>query len=329
MMSQPQPTFTLNPFGHPSQVQKRSGDNPTQPKGILKSKYPQQIVGAGNAADSSRLIVRVSLRKPLGIVFAPIPPDPSKLTQQRGVRICHLPRTGAASLAGNKLKVGDVLLSINGKNMRLSTYEQIMDFIILADKDCVNLLFERPIEEKQTQQLAHHHRRIPATTTLTQQMQNARDGKNNSVRLRDDRHEVNVDERRDDRDEVRDPISPLTLKASDDGRDSTLGERDRSKHEPIESGGLFDWFIGLVGSSVEQLTSTFTSDSQPTCSSVMAKECLVGSSVEQLTSTLSSVLPPTCLSVMAKESVIGKKDPRGKKKGCKSKNHGDLHQIWF
>ena len=70
--------------------------------------------------------------------------DPHNPSQQRGVRICDLPRTGAAAMS-QKLELGDELLSINDKTMSRLTFDEIMDFIIEADKERVDLLFRRPI----------------------------------------------------------------------------------------------------------------------------------------------------------------------------------------
>jgi hypothetical protein len=78
----------------------------------------------------------------MGIVFEPMV-DPHNPSQQRGVRICDLPRTGAAAMS-QKLELGDELLSINDKTMSRLTFDEIMDFIIEADKERVDLLFRRP-----------------------------------------------------------------------------------------------------------------------------------------------------------------------------------------
>ena len=98
-----------------------------------------------SGASSSLGLIRLSLRKPMGIVFEPMT-DPHNASQQRGVRICDLPRTGAAALS-NKLQVGDELLSINDKTMSRLTFDEIMDFIIEADPESVSLLFRRPRKE--------------------------------------------------------------------------------------------------------------------------------------------------------------------------------------
>lgn len=101
--------------------------------------------GGGPHQPSSTGLIRLSLRKPMGIVFEPMY-DPNNASLQRGVRICDLPRTGAAALS-RKLEVGDELLSINDKTMSRLSFDEIMDFIIEADPEEVNLLFRRPRKE--------------------------------------------------------------------------------------------------------------------------------------------------------------------------------------
>lgn len=105
--------------------------------------------GRGTAIEprtpSSTGLIRLSLKKPMGIVFEPMY-DSNNATIQRGVRICDLPRTGAAALS-RKLQVGDELLQINDTTVSRLTFDEIMDFIIEADPDSVNLLFRRPRKE--------------------------------------------------------------------------------------------------------------------------------------------------------------------------------------
>jgi len=79
----------------------------------------------------------------MGIVFEPMTDTTGR---QRGVRICDLPRTGAAALS-RLLEVGDELLSINDRTMSRLSFDEIMDFIIEADPEKVNLLFRRPRKE--------------------------------------------------------------------------------------------------------------------------------------------------------------------------------------
>lgn len=96
-------------------------------------------------APSSTGLIRLTLKKPMGIVFEPMY-DPNQPSVQRGVRICDLPRTGAAALS-RKLQIGDELLQINDTTVSRMTFDEIMDFIIEADPDSVNLLFRRPRKE--------------------------------------------------------------------------------------------------------------------------------------------------------------------------------------
>ena len=118
-----------------------SFQNPAEASG------PQPVAAAAVAAAPpvQSGLIRLSLRKPMGIVFEPMY-DPNAPLVQRGVRICDLPRTGAAALS-RRLEVGDELLSINDKTMSRLTFDEIMDFIIEADPEEVNLLFRRPNKE--------------------------------------------------------------------------------------------------------------------------------------------------------------------------------------
>eukprot|EP00548_Thalassiothrix_antarctica_P005683 CAMPEP_0194139190 /NCGR_PEP_ID=MMETSP0152-20130528/8909_1 /TAXON_ID=1049557 /ORGANISM="Thalassiothrix antarctica, Strain L6-D1" /LENGTH=872 /DNA_ID=CAMNT_0038836967 /DNA_START=272 /DNA_END=2890 /DNA_ORIENTATION=- len=111
--------------------------------------YPSRVPSPGPRRNptgpSSTGLIRLTLRKPMGIVFEPMY-DPNAPSIQRGVRICDLPRTGAAALS-RRLEIGDELLSINDKTMSRLTFDEIMDFIIEADPEQVNLLFRRPRKE--------------------------------------------------------------------------------------------------------------------------------------------------------------------------------------
>lgn len=117
-----------------------------------RSTTPNRYYGAYSVHDkalnnqvSSTGLIRLMLRKPMGIVFEPMY-DPNQASVQRGVRICDLPKAGAALLS-RKLEVGDELLSINDKTMSRLSFDEIMDFIIEADPEQVNLLFRRPRKE--------------------------------------------------------------------------------------------------------------------------------------------------------------------------------------
>ena len=78
---------------------------------------------------SSNGLIRLTLKKPMGIVFEPME-DPHNPSQQRGVRICDLPRTGAAALSG-MLEVGEELLSLNNNSMSWLTFDEIMDLSLM------------------------------------------------------------------------------------------------------------------------------------------------------------------------------------------------------
>eukprot|EP00522_Entomoneis_paludosa_P011425 CAMPEP_0172450408 /NCGR_PEP_ID=MMETSP1065-20121228/8757_1 /TAXON_ID=265537 /ORGANISM="Amphiprora paludosa, Strain CCMP125" /LENGTH=911 /DNA_ID=CAMNT_0013202189 /DNA_START=79 /DNA_END=2814 /DNA_ORIENTATION=- len=113
--------------------------------GSLAASGSQAISPTQSSGPSSTGLIRLSLKKPMGIVFEPMY-DPNQPSAQRGVRICDLPRTGAAALS-RKLQVGDELLQINDKTVSRLSFDEIMDFIIDADPESVNLLFRRPRKE--------------------------------------------------------------------------------------------------------------------------------------------------------------------------------------
>lgn len=135
--------------------------NPNEVYATQRSMTPNRYLGAynrnddtaipGAAADDQRSgpsstgLIRLTLKKPMGIVFEPMY-DPNQPSLQRGVRICDLPRTGAAALS-RKLQVGDELLQINDRTVSRLSFDEIMDFIIDADPESVNLLFRRPRKE--------------------------------------------------------------------------------------------------------------------------------------------------------------------------------------
>lgn len=127
----------------------------TDPYASHRSLTPSRFVSttpnaAANAPSdlgtpSSTGLIRLSLKKPMGIVFEPMY-DPQQKSLQRGVRICDLPRTGAAALS-RQLQVGDELLQINDRTVSRLNFDQIMDIIIEADPESVDLLFRRPRKE--------------------------------------------------------------------------------------------------------------------------------------------------------------------------------------
>ena len=106
-----------------------------QPKSVLKN-----VVSPYNVPSTG--LIRLSLSKPMGIVFEPMV-DIHDPTQQRGVRICELPPQGAA-VATLRLQLEDELLSINDKTVSRLTFDQVMDILLDAPPDKVDLLFRRP-----------------------------------------------------------------------------------------------------------------------------------------------------------------------------------------
>jgi hypothetical protein len=132
------------PYGAASPVQNDGRSSASTPQQRYYGAYSSPVAEQSDEPQppSSTGLIRLTLRKPMGIVFEPMY-DPNNQSVQRGVRICDLPRTGAAALS-RKLEIGDELLSINDKTMSRLTFDEIMDFIIEADPDQVNLLFRRP-----------------------------------------------------------------------------------------------------------------------------------------------------------------------------------------
>ena len=150
---------------------------------------------------SSTGLIRLTLNKPMGIVFEPMT-DPHNSSQQRGVRICDLPRTGAAALS-RKLEVGDELLSINNKTVSRLTFDEIMDIIIEANPEAVNLLFRRPRKEQLN--ATSNQASIPTGPAAMIQKTNSRDqrtgvkwmdGKDGSQPLEEEKKKVKKSERK-------------------------------------------------------------------------------------------------------------------------------------
>lgn len=201
---------------------------------------PTRPDAPNNNGPSSTGLIRLALRKPMGIVFEPMY-DPNAPSVQRGVRICDLPRTGAAALS-RRLEVGDELLSINDKTMSRLTFDEIMDFIIEADPEQVNLLFRRPRKEILN---ARHGIKAPASGTNT-----------TGVKWVDDeerKHEG--DKRKSDRNEKKASSASRRSRPRED--DDTLQSEDyesyrrsrrggRRRHNPYESESFLDILIDTI-----------------------------------------------------------------------------------
>jgi len=180
---------------------------------------------------SSTGLIRLTLRKPMGIVFEPMTDSSGA---QRGVRICDLPRTGAAALS-RKLEVGDELLSINDRTMSRLTFDEIMDYIIEADPDRVSLLFRRPRKD--------HMPTKAATTSNTMPMPIS--APNNSVKWADDHDSKpsrDRDRDKDRRDHDRDRPSSERLKQQTNNMNKKRRNRER-KDEPWASENFLDMLI--------------------------------------------------------------------------------------
>lgn len=86
-------------------------------------------------------LIRVRLRKPLGIIFTSTSKD-----MKKGVRIYDLPRDGNAyRKAKPSLAVGDQLLSVNGVDMTQRSFASAMNYIDTIDtsKHKMDLIFRR------------------------------------------------------------------------------------------------------------------------------------------------------------------------------------------
>ena len=182
---------------------------------------------------SSTGLIRLSLRKPMGIVFEPMY-DPNNPSLQRGVRICDLPRTGAAALS-RKLEVGDELLSINDKTMSRLSFDEIMDFIIEADPEEVNLLFRRPRKEAlQARQAIKKPSTQPAVKWVDDEVRNKKKDKKKDKKDKKSSRRGKKDE--DD-----------TITSQDEeyrGRSSR--KKGRGRKHPYESESFLDLLIDTI-----------------------------------------------------------------------------------
>jgi hypothetical protein len=207
---------------------------------------------------SSTGLIRLSLKKPMGIVFEPMY-DPNQATVQRGVRICDLPRTGAAALS-RKLQVGDELLQINDTTVSRMTFDEIMDFIIEADPDAVNLLFRRPRKETlqarqgvQQKLNAAANKDNPSTVKWVDDEQRAQQssGKKPPKDRSAKRKESKKTSRRAKKETVTDDEE--TLQSSIGAEESFKGRNSRkkskSRKDPYESESFLDVLIDTICSN--------------------------------------------------------------------------------
>lgn len=201
----------------------------------------QSQPSSGSSTPSSSGLLRLTLRKPMGIVFEPMY-DPNTPSIQRGVRICDLPRTGAAALS-RKLEVGDELLSINDKTMSRLTFDEIMDFIIEADPEEVNLLFRRPRKEQLNERLGMNMTKTnngPGVKWIDDEARgkpetSRRGGKKNRKSSRRDRGGSS-----------RTTMDDETLQSEDIDYARSRGRKGRRRKDPFETESFLDILIDTI-----------------------------------------------------------------------------------
>ena len=175
----------------------------------------------------------------MGIVFEPMY-DPNNPSVQRGVRICDLPRTGAAALS-RKLEVGDELLSINDKTMSRLTFDEIMDFIIEADPDQVNLLFRRPRKGALPTRLGPKPMTTPAIASVKwpdDDMRNKKEKKKTSTKEKEKEKKVSKRSKRDE---------DSTVVSEEETLEDRLPRRKhRSSRDMYENESFLDMLIDTI-----------------------------------------------------------------------------------
>eukprot|EP00986_Skeletonema_menzelii_P015270 scaffold11388_cov148-Skeletonema_menzelii.AAC.1 len=115
---------------------KRERERKEQQCKRLKAKLNEYQVEDGSKKQSEEpKIIRITLQRPMGIVFAPL----EELGY--GVRIIDLPQHGAAAMS-QQLCVGDVLVSVNEMDCTMSNSKQVLALIGQAQGG-VNLEFLR------------------------------------------------------------------------------------------------------------------------------------------------------------------------------------------
>jgi hypothetical protein len=108
--------------------------------GVVIDAMATQGPEADPAGGGNSNLIHITVSKPMGIVFEPI-----GAPHECGVRIRDLPRSGKAFLSG-KLKVGDVLLSINQKKVSHMPFYEAVNLMSEEAKvtEQFSLIFQRP-----------------------------------------------------------------------------------------------------------------------------------------------------------------------------------------
>lgn len=217
----------------------------------IRSMTPNGGRPQASTAPSSTGLIRLRLKKPMGIVFEPTY-DPNNSSEQRGVRICDLPRTGAAACS-RKLQVGDELLQINDTTVSRMTFDEIMDFIIEADPDAVSLLFRRPRKETLQKRQGVQQKLHAAANKDTP----------STVKWMDEEERPNKKKKSKKKKEKKQP-SPKRTKPPVEDEDATLqskstlgtdsyvkstkrrGKKSRSRKNPYEAESFLDMLIDSI-----------------------------------------------------------------------------------
>jgi hypothetical protein len=132
-------SFAPPPFvpPNPSSASPTAHRNPSPPSPPRRPIFSKTTAGTTLPAG-----VHVSLQRPMGIVFAP------NEELGYGVRIIDMPPQGAAAKS-QQLCVGDVLISVNGRDCTTSNAKEVMALIGQA-KGYVDLSFRHSSDDKAT-----------------------------------------------------------------------------------------------------------------------------------------------------------------------------------
>lgn len=219
------------------------------------TRQEEETAGNEPRTPSSTGLIRLSLKKPMGIVFEPMY-DPNQPSVQRGVRICDLPRTGAAALS-RKLQVGDELLQINDTTVSRMTFDEIMDFIIEADPEAVNLLFRRPRKETlQARQGVQQKLNAAANKDNPSTVKWVDEERGGSSKKPKERSSRKKESKKSGKRSKKEPITDdedETLQSSIGGDESTnrsrRSKKGKSRRDPYESESFLDVLIDTICSN--------------------------------------------------------------------------------
>ena len=138
MIGRPSSSFAPPPFaGSSSTSSSNRNPPPPPPRRRTFSGGHTSVTSSGSAAGSrsAHEIIRITLQRPIGIVFAP------NNELGYGVRIIDLPQQGAAATS-QQLCVGDALVSVNKIDCTMSDSKEVLTLIGQAEGD-IDLAFLR------------------------------------------------------------------------------------------------------------------------------------------------------------------------------------------